>query len=62
MGRLLHDVGAVSAKEAHKNQRDSAAAGKGRAAAFEARNPLAAPVWARRILGRGAAAAPQQSK
>ena len=28
MGRLLHDVGAVSAKEMHKNQRDSAAAGK----------------------------------
>ena len=28
MGRLLHDVGAISAKEVHKNQRDSAAAGK----------------------------------
>ena len=28
MGRLLHDVGAISDKEVHKNQRDSAAAGK----------------------------------
>ncbi|PNW73614.1 hypothetical protein CHLRE_13g565750v5 [Chlamydomonas reinhardtii] len=29
MGRLLHDLGLVSAKEAHKFQRDAAAAGKG---------------------------------
>eukprot|EP00955_Chlamydomonas_euryale_P001455 16664-Chlamydomonas_euryale.AAC.1 len=28
MGRLLHDVGAVSAKTAHRNARDAAAAGK----------------------------------
>ena len=28
MGRLLHDVGAISAKDVHKNQRESAAAGK----------------------------------
>ena len=28
MGRLLHDVGAVSAKEVHKNQREAAQAGK----------------------------------
>lgn len=31
MGRLLHDLGLVSAKEAHKFQRDAAAAGKVRA-------------------------------
>jgi len=32
MGRLLHDLGHVSQKEAHKNARDSAAAGKARCA------------------------------
>lgn len=28
MGRLLHDLGQVSQKEVHKNQRESAQAGK----------------------------------
>jgi hypothetical protein len=28
MGRLLHDLGLVSAKDVHKNQREAAAAGK----------------------------------
>lgn len=28
MGRLLHDLGYVSAKEAHRNQREASAAGK----------------------------------
>lgn len=28
MGRLLHDLGYVSSKEAHKNAKEAAAAGK----------------------------------
>ncbi len=28
MGRLMHDLGHISQKEAHRNQRDAAAAGK----------------------------------